>query len=60
MSICLIGYFMGCFVVYKVNSNNIYVIILIVRFILCLYYEYLFIKYIKNILMLLFFKICDR
>lgn len=49
MSICLIGYFMECFVVYKVNSNNIYEIILIVRFILCLYYEYLFIKYIKNI-----------
>lgn len=51
MSIFLVGYYMKCFVVYKVNSNNIYVIILIVRFILCLYYEYLCIKYIKNILM---------
>lgn len=37
------------FVVYKVNSNNIHVIILIVRFTLRSHYEYLFTKYIKNI-----------
>lgn len=48
MSTFFVGYYMKRFVVYKVNSNNIHVIILTVWFTLHLHYEYLCTKYIKN------------
>lgn len=48
MSTFFVGYYMKRFVVYKVNSNNIHVIILTVRFTLHLHYEYLCTQFIKN------------